>query len=167
MNNAPENTTPGNTAGQQNAAIWKPHATVAAVIARGNRFLIVEEPRDGKIVFNQPAGHLEDNESLIDAIIREVREETAWRFTPEYLLGVYRWKHPDSQTTHLRTTFLGSVDDHDPDQPLYDDIISADWKTLDELQNHSHQLRSPLVLACINDYLAGHRYPLALLHDIT
>ncbi len=151
---------------QVNASIWKPSATVAAVIERNKKFLIVEEPREDRIVFNQPAGHLEDNESLLEAVIREVREETAWGFKPEHLLGIYRWKHPQSGKTHLRTTFVGSVFDHDPNQKLFDGIIKADWKSLDELQNNPEQLRSPLVLKCIADYLAGARYPLDLLQDI-
>lgn len=147
--------------------IWKPHATVAAVIPCENTFLIVEEPRSGGIFFNQPAGHLEDGESLIEAVIREVREETAWRFTPHYLLGVYRWRNPANGNTHMRTTFVGSVDDHDPDQPLFDDIIAANWKTVDELRSNSDRLRSPLVLTCIEDYLAGKKHSLTLLHDVT
>lgn len=147
--------------------IWKPHATVAAVIERDNKYLMVEEPIGGHIMLNQPAGHLEDNETLINAIIREVREETAWQFTPEYILGIYLWRNPEQGNTYLRTTFVGSVSDHNPNQPLYDGIIKASWKTLDELQSESSKLRSPLILSCINDYLAGNSYPLNLIRDNT
>ncbi|OED38036.1 NUDIX hydrolase [Chromatiales bacterium (ex Bugula neritina AB1)] len=148
--------------------VWKPHATVAAVIARGNSFLIVEEPKEEGVVFNQPAGHLEDGESLQQAIIREVREETAWAFTPKYILGIYRWRNPARGNTHMRTTFVGSVSDHHPEQKLFDNIISATWKTVEELNvlNTAGRLRSPLVLACINDYLSGQGYPLSLCRDI-
>ncbi len=157
---------PADTTDTAGPTIWTPHTTVAAVVERDNHFLIVEEPKNGRIVFNQPAGHLEDNESLIDAIIREVREETAWGFTPEYLLGVYLWKLPEKSRTYLRFTFVGSVHDHDPNQTLFDGILSANWKTLSDLHSNTAQLRSPMVLSCINDYLAGHRYPLDLLHNI-
>jgi len=145
---------------------WKPHATVAAVIPRGDRYLIVEEPKDGGIKFNQPAGHLEDNESLLEAIVREVREETAWHFTPEYVLGIYHWRNAAKGNTFMRTTFVGSVSDHDPGQELFDGIISADWITRQELVDQQAKLRSPLVLACIDDYLAGQRYSLDLLCNI-
>lgn len=163
MDNPLQGKTDEATAKKRGAEIWKPHATVAAVIVRENKFLMVEEPIDGHIIFNQPAGHLEDKETLTQAIIREVREETAWGFLPEYILGFYQWRHPEKGNTYMRTTFVGSVHDHDPDQPLYDDIISASWKSLDELRSDSVKLRSPIVLACITDYLAGHRYPLEIL----
>ncbi len=148
--------------------VWKPHATVAAVIPRGDTFLVVEEPRSAGIVFNQPAGHLEDGESLQQAIIREVREETAWQFTPEYILGIYRWRNPAKGNTHMRTTFVGSVTNHDPNQDLFDGIISATWKTQADLKTlgATGRLRSPLVLTCINDYLQGQRYPLSVCRDI-
>ena len=147
-------------------ATWKPSTTVAAVIARDDRFLVVEEPRDGKVVFNQPAGHMEDNESLIEAIIREVKEETAWDFTPEFITGIYQWKHPHHGKTYMRTTFTGTVRNHDPDQVLYDGILSAPWKTLEELKQPDVLLRSPMVVRCIEDYLDGARYPLNMLHTL-
>ena len=153
------------TTNTNNTHLWKPSATVAAVIERDGKFLIVEEPREHGIVFNQPAGHLEEGESLMNAVIREVREETAWKFTPEFIVGIYRWQSQALGKTHIRTTFCGSVSDHDPNQELFDGIIRADWKTLDELR-HSNQLRSPLVLRCIADYQAGARHSLDLLHAI-
>jgi len=144
--------------------VWKPHATVAAVIERDNTFLMVEELIDGQAVINQPAGHLDDNESLIEAVIREVQEETAWTFKPLGVLGIYRWQHPTRGHTHMRTTFFGEVSDHDPNQKLDTPIIKAQWYTLDQLRDEN--LRSPMVLRCIDDYLDGHRHPLDLLQDV-
>ncbi len=144
--------------------IWKPHATVAAVIHRDGKYLVVEETIAGERVFNQPAGHLEDGESLQQAVIREVREETAWRFEPQYVLGIYRWRHPVKGNTHLRTTFVGTVSDHRPEQPLDEGISGAHWLSREALAGAS--LRSNLVLSCIDDYLAGARAPLELLRDV-
>ncbi len=148
-----------------NERTWNPSATVAAVVERDGNFLIVEQPREQGIVFNQPAGHLEDDESLISAIIREVKEETAWTFSPEYIVGIYRWRSTETGKTHIRTTFCGSVSDHDAEQELFDGIIKADWKSITELRS-SKQLRSPLVVKCVDDYLAGAQYPLSILQDI-
>ena len=92
---------------------WKPHTTVAAIIERDNKFLMVEEKVQGMIVYNQPAGHLEPNESLYDAVIRETREETAWGFTPEALIGIYLWEQPDRNRSFMRFAFCGKCYDHD------------------------------------------------------
>src|ERR1700686_411100 len=97
--------------------VWKPDVTVAAVIERSGRFLLVEERIRGRLVLNQPAGHLEDGEELLDAVIRETLEETAWQFTPEGLLGIYQWRSPRGHTT-LRFAFTGSVQGSDADRPL-------------------------------------------------
>ena len=126
---------------------------------------MVEERIDGQVVINQPAGHLNDNESLVQAVIREVSEETAWTFQPQALLGIYRWQHPVKKLTHMRTTFIGKVIEHDPDQPLDSPIIRAEWFTRDQLQSERN-LRSPMVLRCIDDYLSGQQFPLELLHDV-
>lgn len=142
---------------------WKPHTTVAAIIQRDNKFLMVEELINGKHVFNQPAGHLDPDETLIAAAIRETREETAWRFTPEAVTGVYLWTHPDSGRTFLRVAFCGSCDDHQAEQPLDDGILHAAWMSRDEIVQRKQSLRSPMVIDCIDDYLAGKRYPLDLL----
>jgi ADP-ribose pyrophosphatase YjhB (NUDIX family) len=146
--------------------IWKPHATVAAVIERDDHFLLVEEECGGQLVFNQPAGHLEPDESLINASIRETREETAWLFHPQHVTGIYQWKQTDKDRTFLRVAFCGPCDDHLADQPLDKGIIRAVWMTRDELLENSDKLRSPMVIRCIDDYLAGHRYPLDLLIDL-
>ncbi len=150
--------------------VWKPHTTVAAIIERDNKFLMVEELIDGEHVYNQPAGHLDPDETLIDAVIRETREESAWHFTPEAVTGIYLWKQPDSKDkpgkTFVRVAVCGGCADHDPDQALDDGIIRACWISRNELANNNYQLRSPMVLDCIDDYLAGKRYPLDLLINV-
>ncbi|VAW82097.1 Nudix-like NDP and NTP phosphohydrolase NudJ [hydrothermal vent metagenome] len=146
--------------------IWKPRATVAVICERNRHFLMVEERVHGQIRFNQPAGHLEDNESLIDAAIRECREETACLFQPRALIGLYRWRNTSNNDTYLRATFSGDCTDADAEQALDDDIIAAHWLTLDEIRSREAQLRSPLVLHSLQDYLAGKRYPLEILVDV-
>ena len=142
----------------------RPRVTVASVIEQEGRFLVVEErPETGGLVFNQPAGHLEGGETLLEAAARETFEETGWRFTPEFLVGVYLWAHPNGQISYLRVCFGGSVHDYEPDSPLDEGIERAVWLSRNELQAESKRLRSPLVLAVIDDYLAGERYPLSLL----
>lgn len=151
---------------KEKQTIWKPHATVAAIIEREQQFLMVEELINGNKVYNQPAGHLDPGESLLEASIRETREETAWMFKPEYISGIYQWPQPDKQRTFLRFTFAGSCDDHRPEQKLDTGIIRALWMSRDELVKHPEKLRSPMVLNCIDDYLAGKHYPLDLLTNL-
>jgi 8-oxo-dGTP pyrophosphatase MutT (NUDIX family) len=146
--------------------IWKPHATVAAIIERDGKFLMVEELINGRHVFNQPAGHLDPDESLLQAAIRETREETAWLFVAEAVTGIYLWKHPDNGKTFLRFAFCGQCSDHDPEQTLDDGILQAVWMSRDELIARQQNLRSPMVMECIDDYIAGKRYPLDILHTI-
>jgi 8-oxo-dGTP pyrophosphatase MutT (NUDIX family) len=126
---------------------------------------MVEERINGKITLNQPAGHLESGESLIDAIVRETKEETAWDFTPESIIGIYRWIHAPSGDTFMRFCFSGSVINHDPHFKLDDDIENAVWLSHHDLVARKHEFRSPLVQDCLNDYLSGQRYPLTLLHN--
>jgi len=137
-----------------------PEVTVAAVVERHGRFLVVEERIAGRLVLNQPAGHLEDRETLVEAAIREAREETAWRFRPDAMIGTYLWRNPDSGRSYLRFAFCGSVDDHRPQQALDTGIVRALWMTHEQLRAQPHRLRSPLVLRCIDDYLLGRRQPL-------
>ena len=139
---------------------WNPEVTVAAVVQREGRFLMVEERVSGRLVLNQPAGHLEDRETLIEAAIRETREETAWRLTPEALIGTYLWRNPDNDRTFLRFAFCGSVDDHAAGQALDTGIVRAVWMTHEQLLAQPGRLRSPLVLRCLDDYLRGQRQPL-------
>ncbi len=146
--------------------IWKPHTTVAAIIERDNKFLMVEELINGEHVFNQPAGHLDPDESLIDAVIRETLEESAWQFIPEAVTGIYLWKHPENGETFLRVAVCGSCENHDASQTLDDGILNAVWKNREELLQKSCKLRSPMVINCIDDYLAGKRYPLEMLINV-
>ena len=147
---------------------WKPHTTVAAIIERDNQFLMVEETVENQLVYNQPAGHLDPDESLLDAVIRETREETAWLFKPTALVGVYLWKkqgqsdETDPDASFLRFTFCGECSDFKEDQALDDGIERALWLSRAQLAERSEQLRSPLVLKNIDDYIAGKRYPLDL-----
>ena len=132
-----------------------PAITVAALVERQGRFLLVEELINGERVFNQPAGHVEPGETLLEAVVRETREETAWRLTPTAFLGAYHWRHPGTGKTSLRFAFIGSVSDHDPRQPLDDGILRTHWLERGDLQALGPRLRSPLVLRCVDDYLAN------------
>ncbi len=145
---------------------WQPDVTVASVCEKNGRFLIVEEraKSTGEIVFNQPAGHLEDGESLIDAVIRETREETCRHFTPTQLIGLYRLRI-DGNKTYIRYTFCGDISDKDDSLTLDPDILNTHWKSYEELQAEP-ALRSALVLTCVEDYLAGVRYPLDLIREL-
>ena len=142
--------------------IWKPHATVAAVIERQQRFLLVEEQGSFGIDFNQPAGHLEKDEDLINAVKREVCEETAWQFEPKHIISVQLWRKTTDES-FLRVCFSGEVHSHSPDQPLDTGILRTHWLTYDEILEKRDQLRSPLVLDAIDDYRNGITYPLSLL----
>jgi len=137
-----------------------PDVTVAAIAETGGRFLVVEERINRRLLFNQPAGHVERGETLLAAVVREAREETAWRFEPQALLGVYLWHNPASHREILRFAFIGHVRDHDPAQRLDRCIVATHWLTREELETRQPRLRSPLVLRCVHDYLAGRRCPL-------
>lgn len=141
---------------------WKPHATVAAIVEQNGKFLLVEEVTDRGNRFNQPAGHLEDNESLLEAVVRETLEETAYTFEPTALLGIYHWKHEHNATTYLRFAYIGNVTAHQAKLKLDDGIIRAVWMTADEIRANAALMRSPQVLICIEDYLNGQRYPLSV-----
>ncbi|WP_455234325.1 NUDIX hydrolase [Thiogranum longum] len=146
--------------------VWKPRVTVAVVAERDGRFLMVEEKVDGGVRFNQPAGHLEDGESLVDAAVRECIEETAWVFQPQALVGIYRWRNAARDDTYLRATFCGTCVSEESCRDLDPDIIAAHWLTLGEIRSRVEQLRSPLVLQSIDDYIAGKRHPLDVLVDL-
>lgn len=149
----------------------RPSVTVAAVIERDGKFLLVEEEDDGRLLFNQPAGHLERNESLVEACAREVLEESAWHFRPRELIGIYRWSKPGSATgagvTYLRFAFCGDLGEHEDDRRLDTGIVRAAWLDAGEIRASRERHRSPLVVRCVEDYLAGRRYPLDALieHD--
>lgn len=142
------------------------HVTVAAIIEKDGRFLIVEEIENAKPVYNQPAGHVEANESLLEAVMRETLEEAACYFQPEWLTGIYRWQHPTRHEIYLRHCFCGRLTRQEPQRQLDKTILGTHWLSLDELQQQVDKLRSPLVLACIEDYLAGQRFPLTLYRDL-
>ena len=143
--------------------VWKPNVTVAAVIARAGKFLLVEEETAQGARFNQPAGHLEADETLLAAAVRETLEESAYHFTPSHLVGIYRWHAIESDTTYLRFAFTGDIAGHEADRALDAGILQAEWLTPDEIRTSKMRHRSPLVLRCMEDYLADKRYPLDLL----
>ncbi|MDO8207066.1 MAG: NUDIX hydrolase [Gallionella sp.] len=143
--------------------IWKPNVTVAAVIEREGRFLLVEEKTSQGLRFNQPAGHWESNETLTAGTIREALEESAYDIEPQYLIGIYRWHASESDTTFLRFAFGGVVTAHHPERTLDAGIVRTVWLTIDEIRANQARHRSPLVLRCCEDYLAGKRYPLDIL----
>jgi len=145
---------------------WKPPSvTVAAVIEREGRFLFVEEDYDGRRVLNQPAGHLDPGESLIHACTREVMEETAHHFAPTSLVGIYRWYYAPRDITFLRFTFAGELGGFEAGRALDKEIVATHWLSREALVARSAEHRTPLVLQCLDDYLAGRRYPLGLLVD--
>jgi ADP-ribose pyrophosphatase YjhB (NUDIX family) len=142
---------------------WKPNVTVAAVIERDGRFLLVEEETPEGLRFNQPAGHLEAGESLLQASVREALEETAHRFVPEYLVGIYQWTRPQGDITYLRFALGGRVEGEEAGRALDAGIVRALWMTADEVRATRDRHRSPLILQCIEDWAAGQRFPLSLL----
>ncbi len=145
---------------------WKPDVTVAAVAQRDGKFLFVEERSGGRVVLNQPAGHLEDGETFLEAVVRETLEETAWRFEPQAVVGVYVWRPPHAARTFLRIAFSGELRDHDPARPLDRGILRTRWLTREQLHEPRLRLRSPLVTQCLDDYLAGVRHPLSLISHL-
>lgn len=144
---------------------WKPNTTVAAMIVQDGKFLLVEEATDRGNRYNQPAGHLEDAETLLQGVIREVREETAYGFVPQALLGIYHWRQPHNGITYLRFCFIGKAEDHRPEIGLDEGIIRAIWLSLEDVRALDAQqlTRSPQVLQCIEDYLSGQYFPLSVL----
>jgi len=143
------------------------HITVAAIIEQDGKYLMIREMANGLEVYNQPAGHWEVDETLIEAAIRETQEETAWRFIPEAVVAIYRWKHPEKDEVFLRITFCGTADNHQADQPLDKGILEAIWMTREELAGLEEiQRRSAMVLQSIDDYESGKRFDLNLLSEV-
>jgi 8-oxo-dGTP pyrophosphatase MutT (NUDIX family) len=145
---------------------WKPDITVAAIIARGQQFLVVEELINGQRVINQPAGHVEAGESPHAAVIREALEETTWQFIPQYIVGTYLWRKPGSTHDTFRIAYCGDLGTQDPDRRFDRPVIANHWLSRAELAAMNGRLRTPLVLRCIDDFLAGRRLPLAALADL-
>lgn len=145
------------------ADIWRPHVTVACVIAKGDRFLMVEEEVRGQLVYNQPAGHLDDGESLAAAALRETLEETGWTIALDYLIGVDQWRSTEHGDAVIRFSFAARALSHDAARPLDTGIQRALWLTRTEIAALGTRLRSPLVLSSIDAWLAGQRLPLSAL----
>lgn len=139
-----------------------PHVTVATIVEHQSRFLMVEEKRDGRIVLNQPAGHLEAKETLLQAATRETLEETGWHVELQTVIGIYLFQAANGET-YQRVCFSAKPTSHDADRPLDEGIIRARWMTLDEIVDNSAQLRSYLVADCIRDYLNKPHYSLDLI----
>jgi 8-oxo-dGTP pyrophosphatase MutT (NUDIX family) len=143
---------------------WKPSATVAAVIERDGRFLLVEEETAAGLRLNNPAGHLDPGEAPADAAAREALEETAWQFRPTHLLGIYLSRFRRASTgedvTYVRFAFCGELGAFDPARKLDTGIVRTLWMTPDEIRATADRHRSPLVVRCVEDYLAGRRFPL-------
>ena len=142
---------------------WRPSVTVAGVIERDGKFLFVEELANGRRVLNQPAGHLDPGESLAAAVVREVLEETAHRFRPTGLVGIYRWRYDPEDVTFLRFAFRGDLAGVEQGRALDKEIVALAWLTPAELAARRAEHRSPLVQQCVDDYLAGRSFPLDVL----
>ncbi len=147
-------------------ALLQPELTVAAVVERHGRYLLVEERAAGRLVLNQPAGHVEPGESLVEAVVREALEETAWTFVPEAIVGVYLWSRAGAANPFLRVAFSGHCTSHDPARPLDTGILRTLWLRRQELVARPDDLRSPMVLRAIDDYETGTRHPLDLFQDL-
>jgi ADP-ribose pyrophosphatase YjhB (NUDIX family) len=142
---------------------WSPRVTVATVIERDQRYLMVYEEADGKKVYNQPAGHLDPNETLQEAAVRETLEETGWDIKLIGLIGVNLYTSPANGITYLRTTFVAEPLHHNPERPLDAGIIAAVWLTYEEVLARKAELRSPMTLQIIEDYRAGKRFSLEVI----
>ena len=143
--------------------MWTPHVTVAAVVERQGRYLLVEEETDEGIRINQPAGHWDPGERIVDASVREALEETGYPFTPTHLVGLYNWTRPSGDITYLRFAFTGTVAEPVPGHRLDTGILRVLWMSYDEMKADAARHRSPLVLRCVEDHRAGRRFPLDLL----
>ncbi len=145
---------------------WQPDVTVATVVVRDGRLLCVEERSNGHLVINQPAGHLEPDESLLVAALRETREETGWNVRITHLVGAYQWKAPETGRHYLRFAFAAEPVDEIPGATLDEGIVRAMWLTPQELQAEAARHRSPLVWRTVADFLGGNRHPLSLVQQL-
>lgn len=146
-----------NTQNEHGEQQFKPNTTVATVVHAEGKFLLVEEIENGQTVYNQPAGHIEANENLISACQRELKEETGLALSPQYCSGIYYFQRPELNLYFLRFCFVIELSECVDCQPEDEEIIACHWFNYDEIVNHKAQLRSPMVLDCINDYLAGNK----------
>jgi len=145
---------------------WQPDVTVATVVVRDGRLLCVEERSNGQLVINQPAGHLEPDESLLEAAVRETREETGWNVRITHLVGAYQWKAEETGRHYLRFAFAAEPVAEIPDHPLDDGIVRALWLSPEELRELAPRHRSPLVWRTVADFLGGNRHPLSLVAQL-
>lgn len=145
---------------------WLPHTTVATIVEKDGRFLLVEENDNDRTVFNQPAGHLDEDETLFDAAIRETLEETAWHVNLTDFLGTYLYKGANNGITYVRHCFIANPVRHEPDLTLDDGIIAAHWLPTEEIFADSFPARSPLVKKALQDYLSGRRLPLDTVYHL-
>jgi 8-oxo-dGTP pyrophosphatase MutT (NUDIX family) len=147
--------------------IWKPNVVVASVVESDGRYLVVEErDEDGRLVINQPAGHLDPGETLTAAAARETLEETGWHTEPLALVGIYTYPRPGTDIVYMRYCYHSRLVRHEPGRALDHPIERVCWYTREELLARRPMHRSPLVLRCIDDYLAGRRYPLELVQHL-
>lgn len=146
---------------------WSAHVVVACIVEREGKFLLVEEDIGGAQVLNQPAGHWEAGETLIEAARRETLEETGWEVEPTHVLGIYEFKPPELDYTFLRIAFVAEAQRHHPQHPLDHGIIGPVWLDRAQLQACASRHRSPSVLRCVDDYLNGQRYPLSMIAHLT
>jgi 8-oxo-dGTP pyrophosphatase MutT (NUDIX family) len=151
---------------RDNKDVWRPHVTVACVVADGHRYLMVEEEVNGHIAYNQPAGHLDDFESLHQAAVRETREETGWTVALTHLIGIHQWRSHEHGDVVVRFSFAAKPLSHDPQQPLDTGVRRALWMTRGEIAGLGARLRSPMVLMSIDAWLAGQRLPLSIVTDL-
>jgi len=146
--------------------LWKPHTTVASICELDGRFLLVREIADGCVVYNQPAGHLEPDETLLEAVVRETLEETRYCFKPQALQGIYRYRPSrESTTTFLRFLFRGVVGER-LDGELDEGIIAAQWLSYEQVVACRDQHRSPMVLQCIDDFRRAPGFPLDVISEV-
>ncbi len=143
-----------------------PEITVAAIAEQNGRFLTIEERVRGELVLNQPAGHLENHETLAEAVARECLEESGWHFEPSHLCGIYTWRHPRKDVTVIRFAFCGRAHSFDANATLDDGIVRALWLTPDEIFAQTDRLRSPMVTQALHDFAAGHHYPLDMFTSV-
>ncbi len=144
---------------------WLPHVTVATVVERDGKYLLVEEVSNGDLVFNQPAGHLDPNETLQQAAIRETWEETGWKVALQGIVGIALYTSPNNQVTYHRTTFFAQAVSHAPEKPLDEGIEQALWLSYEEMLANSDRMRSELVIKSVEQYRDGHRYPLDMIFN--
>jgi 8-oxo-dGTP pyrophosphatase MutT (NUDIX family) len=144
--------------------IWTPRATVATIVEQDGRFLFVDEVADGRRVLNQPAGHVDEREPILQAALRETIEETGWEVEITHLVGIYTYTNPDL-ITYYRFCYAARPLRQIPDAKLDHDIIGPVWLSLEELNARREQWRSPLVIKCVEDYIAGRRFPLDLVYE--